>query len=81
MQLRWSDQDRIAQALQEAYPETDRLALTMDELEGLILSLAQFDDVPKAPGKRHLEKILWGWMRAADEAMTGGVTCGDGGGC
>lgn len=67
MQLTWSDRDSIARALVQAYPDTDRLALTLDELRRLVCALPGFSGPPEPPRKAHLESILWTWMRFADE--------------
>lgn len=67
MQLSWSDQDRVAEALWATYPEQDRLALGSEELRLLIISLPEFKDQPQPPGAAWLDKILWTWMRIADE--------------
>jgi FeS assembly protein IscX len=67
MQLSWSDREGIAKALLQAYPETDRLALSLDDLKGMVTALPQFSDRPEPPKKAHLETILWTWMRLADE--------------
>lgn len=68
MQLSWSDQDRLAEALWAAYPEQDRLALDGESLRRLIVALPGFCDVAAAlPDARVLNKILWTWMRIADE--------------
>lgn len=67
MQLSWSDQDRIAEALWATYPEQDRLALGSEELRRLIIALPTFNDAPQPPATAWLDKILWTWMRIADE--------------
>lgn len=67
MQLSWSDRDRIAEALAQAYPETDRLSLSLDDLKGLVVALPGFAGPPEPPREAHLESILWTWMRLADE--------------
>ena len=67
MQLSWSDRDSIARALIQAYPDTDRLALNLDDLKCMICALPCFAGPPEPPRKAHLESILWTWMRIADE--------------
>lgn len=67
MQLSWSDQDRLAEALWAAHPEQDRLTLGSEALRRLIVALPAFNDTPMPPGKPWLDKILWTWMRIADE--------------
>lgn len=65
--LSWSDQTGIAKALLKLYPETDRLALGIDELRALVISLPRFAGPPQPPTNAHLTSILWTWMRLADE--------------
>lgn len=66
MQLSWSEQDRLAEALWAAYPEQDRLALDGESLRRLIVALPGFCDAPNPADARTLDKILWTWMRIAD---------------
>lgn len=66
MPLLWSDQNRIAQALLDAYPETDRLSLTSSKLLSLIRALPHFAGGTEVPSQRVLDHILWTWMRLAD---------------
>lgn len=67
MQLSWSDRDSIARALILAYPDTDRLDLTLDDLKRMVCGLPGFAGPPEPPRKAHLESILWTWMRLADQ--------------
>ena len=67
MQLSWSDRESIAKALIESYPETDRLALSLDDLKGMVVALPAFAGPPEPPKTAHLESILWTWMRLADQ--------------
>ena len=69
MQLSWSEQDRLAEALWAAYPEQDRLALDGESLRRLVVALPGFSDVPQPPDVRVLDKILWAWMRVADARL------------
>lgn len=70
MLLSWSDQTGIARALIRTYPETDRLALGVDELRGLITALPGFAGPPNPPSETYLRSILWTWMRLADGGET-----------
>lgn len=70
MRLSWSDPDHIAKALLQAYPDEDRLALTLEGLKEKIRALSGFDDAPDPPKPAHLEHILWRWMRIADGEAT-----------
>ena len=67
MQLSWSDRESIAKALIQAYPETDRLALSFSDLKSMVRALPGFAGPPEPPKQAHLESILWTWMRLADE--------------
>lgn len=69
MHLSWQQQDGIAKALLQAYPEQDRLALGHEDLRQLIVALPGFQDDPYPPGEAWLSKILWTWMRLAHEAL------------
>ena len=71
MLLSWSDRTGIAEALHQAYPETDRLALGVDDLVRLIDGLPQKPSTPP-PSEKFLQSVLWTWMRISDEA--GGQT-------
>ncbi len=66
MLLSWSDKTGIARALHEAYPDTDRLALSMDDLMALLDGLPQLPPAPVHPPEKFLRSILWTWMRVAD---------------
>lgn len=66
MPLSWSTTAAVAQALAAAYPEADRMALTPQELCGMVCGLEAFDGPPQPPSDRHLSAILWTWMRVAD---------------
>lgn len=66
MQLSWSDQAGIAKALLKTYPEQDRLALTLEDLRVLVVSLPCFRGPETPPSAALLRSILWTWMRFAD---------------
>jgi FeS assembly protein IscX len=71
MELCWSNQTGIAEALMTAYPETDRLSLSLDRLREMVTALPQFKDAPYPPRETFLENVLWTWMRLAGEAAGG----------
>jgi FeS assembly protein IscX len=72
MQLSWQDREAIARELMQAYPDTDRIALTLDALKGMVTSLPQFQGPAEPPRKIYLEAILWTWMRLAGEMQEAG---------
>lgn len=66
MPLSWSNPAGIAAALLQAYPETDRLSLSREQLLQLIRALPGFTDQTPPPGPAWLDHIRWTWMRLAD---------------
>lgn len=66
MQFSWNDRENIAEALNQSYPDAERLDLSLDALRGLVTGLPGFCGPPEPPGAAHLESILWTWMRLAD---------------
>lgn len=68
MQLSWdSDQAAIARALMTAYPEVDRLSLSLSQLHHMIASLSCFAASQRQPDEKRLRSVLWTWMRLSDE--------------
>lgn len=61
MSLDWSDYRGIAEALAARHPDTDRMALGLDELRGMILALPDFTGAPQPPDDDTLEDILAAW--------------------
>lgn len=72
MPLSWKDRDAIAQELMQAYPDTDRIQLTLDALKAMVTALPAFDGESEPPRKIYLESILWAWMRLAGEMQETG---------
>lgn len=60
--LRWNNSAEIAQALEKEYAGTDRLSLSLPDLEIMIRNLPCFMDNSPANDKV-LQSILWTWMR------------------
>jgi FeS assembly protein IscX len=69
MPLHWTDTNAIALALHTAYPDQDRLVVTLDDISALVRGLPAFADGGPSPDPRRLEHILWTWMRVADGGM------------
>ncbi len=67
MPLTWSDRESIARALIETYPTAERLKISHDELQQMVITLPQFTGPDNPPKPAHLDAILWTWMRIADE--------------
>lgn len=66
-QLSWKDREGIARALIQAYPDADRLSLSLDDLKDMVTGLQGFAGPPAPPKPAHLEAILWTWMRLAGD--------------
>lgn len=66
MTLSWrSSETGIAHALMQAYPEEDRLSLSLLSLQDKIENLAGFVGGDETPQDKQLRAILWTWMRLA----------------
>ncbi len=73
MPLTWSDRESIALALIETYPTAERLKISLDDLQQMVVTLPQFTGPENPPKPAHLEAILWTWMRLADSGSEGAV--------
>ncbi|MFO0873270.1 MAG: Fe-S cluster assembly protein IscX [Phycisphaerales bacterium] len=59
----WLDVDRIAEALDDAHPEVDPLAVAFPRLRELVLGLRGFHELPGHPvNERILEAIQQAWL-------------------
>lgn len=73
MTLSWrSSETGIAHALMQAYPEEDRLSLSLLSLQDKIENLAGFVGGDQTPQDKQLRAILWTWMRLAGGSEDGG---------
>ena len=62
MDLRWTDTEEIAIALNEAHPDTDPRSVLFTDLRQWILDLEDFHDDPQHCGERILEAIQMAWL-------------------
>ena len=60
-QLTWKDQDDIAYALIEKYPDQDPLKLSFPKLHKLVIELEDFKDDPDKSSESILEAIQMAW--------------------
>lgn len=63
--MRWTDTDKLAQALEENYPDEDLEYLNLNDVEDLVLALSDFEDDPEEVTDRVLQLIKeeWSLMR------------------
>lgn len=64
--MKWTDIQRIAEALCDARPQTDPTAIRFTDLHRWVLELPGFDDDPGRGGERVLEAIQQAWIDEAD---------------
>ncbi len=66
MGLRWTDAQRIAEALYDENPDLDPLTLSFVKLHAMVCALEEFEDDPEASNERILEAILSAWLEERD---------------
>ena len=63
--MKWTDTQRIAEALYDSHPETDPATIRFTDLMSWVMALDGFNDDPKHCGEKILEAIQLAWI---DEA-------------
>jgi FeS assembly protein IscX len=63
--MKWTDSQRIAEALYDKFPDVDPLKIRFTDLHNWVLELEEFDDDPRHTGEKILEAIQMAWI---DEA-------------
>jgi FeS assembly protein IscX len=63
--MKWTDTQRIAEALYDKFPDTDPLTIGFTDLQKRVRELESFDDQPNGSNEGILEAIQMAWM---DEA-------------
>ncbi|HAJ70999.1 MAG TPA: Fe-S assembly protein IscX [Methylophilaceae bacterium] len=63
--MKWTDSQRIAEALYDQYPEVNPSTIRFTDLMEWVLALEEFDDAPERCGEKILEAIQLAWI---DEA-------------
>lgn len=66
MELRWTDVNAIAIALEEAHPEADVVNLRFTDLHKWVLALEDFKDEPGRSNEKILEAIQMAWLDERD---------------
>lgn len=59
--LTWADDEEIAHALLEKYPDQDPLKLSFPKLHKMVVELTAFEGDPKGSNEKILETIQMGW--------------------
>jgi FeS assembly protein IscX len=62
MGLRWTDVNRIAEELEDRYPEADVVNLRFTDLWKWVQELPDFDDEPNRSNEKILEAIQAAWL-------------------
>jgi FeS assembly protein IscX len=63
--MKWTDSQRIAEALYDLYPEINPSTIRFTDLMNWVMGLEEFDDLPEHCGEKILEAIQLAWI---DEA-------------
>ena len=61
MKMTWKDNEEIAWALIDKFPDQDPLKLSFPKLHQMVLELEDFDDKPDASNEKILENIQMAW--------------------
>ncbi|MBM3335793.1 Fe-S cluster assembly protein IscX [Candidatus Sumerlaeota bacterium] len=60
--MKWTDNEDIALALAERFPDLDPLAARFTDLHKWVCQLEGFDDDPQASSESKLEAIQMAWL-------------------
>lgn len=63
--MKWTDTIRIAEELNDKFPDIDPLTVRFTDLHNWVLELEGFDDDPQRGGERVLEAIQMAWIEEA----------------
>jgi FeS assembly protein IscX len=63
--MKWTDTIRIAEELNDKFPDIDPLTVRFTDLHNWVLELNGFDDDPQRGGERVLEAIQMAWIEEA----------------
>ncbi|MEX1108390.1 MAG: Fe-S cluster assembly protein IscX [Dongiaceae bacterium] len=66
MGLRWTDVTRIAEDLEDRYPDVDVVNLRFTDLWKWVQELPDFDDDPNRSNEKILEAIQAAWLEERD---------------
>ncbi len=63
--MKWADITRIAEELNDKYPQVDPMAVRFTDLHNWVCALDGFDDDPTRGGEKVLEAIQMAWIEEA----------------
>ncbi|MCH8618395.1 Fe-S cluster assembly protein IscX [Undibacterium sp. TS12] len=63
--MKWTDTFRIAEALNDKFPDIDPLSLRFTDLHNWVVDLEEFDDDHGRGGEKILEAIQMAWIEEA----------------
>ncbi|EJN07051.1 Fe-S cluster assembly protein IscX [Herbaspirillum sp. YR522] len=63
--MKWTDTQRIAEDLNDRFPDVDPETIRFTDLHRWVLELDGFDDEPNRSGERILEAIQAAWIEEA----------------
>jgi FeS assembly protein IscX len=63
--MKWTDTQRIAEALYDKLPEVDPLIVRFTDLHQWVCELEGFNDDPNRSGEKILEAIQMAWIEEA----------------
>lgn len=66
--MRWNDTEKLAEALEENYPDEDLEYLSLNDVEDLILELSDFEDDPEDVTDRALQLAKEEWAHVRERA-------------
>lgn len=64
--MKWTDTQRIAEDLNDRFPEVDPKTIRFTDLHRWVMELDGFDDDPNRSGERILEAIQAAWIEEAE---------------
>ncbi len=60
--MKWTDTIRIAEELNDKFPDIDPLTVRFTDLHKWVCELEDFDDAPDRSGEKILEAIQQAWI-------------------
>lgn len=64
--MKWTESQRIAEALFDKYPNIDPSTIRFTDLMQWVMILEGFNDIPEHCGEKILEAIQLAWIEEAD---------------
>ncbi len=64
--MKWTDTQRIAEELNDAFPDIDPKTIRFTDLHRWVMELDGFDDAPDRSSEKILEAIQAAWIEEAD---------------